>query len=248
MEARPYDLPRRASVFDKLKQWLAGESPQTLRVARRTVPATRGRRAPGPERPRPAPDLGERDSPDARALVPGVVEQVCPNCGQPMLASWGSSCGNCRPAMAAPKTLYLAASAVQGLSPTPGLSLGWFVVLQSPDEQRRGTLIELTAPISVLSRGRRRVATDAECFDINDDFMSGGHASVHRPRGSERGDSFTIRDREEPSPSANGTFVNSHKLGPGEVVQLSEGDIIRLGTTELIFKSLWLPPGVPGLA
>ena len=130
----------------------------------------------------------------------------------------------------------------------PGLSLGWFVVLQSPDEKRRGALLELIAPISVLSRGLRRLEADVEWFDVDDDFMSGGLAVVHRPRGSERNDSFTIRDREDPGPSANGTFVNSHKLGGGEIVQLSDGDIIRLGTTELIFKSLWLPPGAPGRA
>jgi len=235
-------------VFDKLKQWLAGESPQTLRVARRAVPATRGRRPPAPRRPTPAPDPDERGSLAAPAPVPGGVEQFCPNCGQPMLASWGSSCGNCRPAMSAPKTLYLSASVFQGAAPAPGLSLGWFAVLQSPDEKRRGALIELSAPIVVLSRGVRRVAADEEWFDINDEFMSGGHAVVHRPRGSDRSASFTIRDREEPGPSANGTFVNSHKLGRGEVVQLSDGDIIRLGTTELIFKSLWLPPGAPGQA
>ena len=235
-------------MFDKLKQWLAGESPQTLRVERQAVPATRGRRPPTTRRSKPAPDPGEHDSLAASVPIPGVVEQFCPNCGQPMLAAWGSSCGNCRPAMSAPKTLYLSASVAQGLAPAPGLSLGWLVVLQSPDEKRRGVLIELTAPISVLSRGVRRVAADEEWFDINDEFMSGRHAIVHRPRGNERSDSFTIRDREEPAPSANGTFVNSHKLGQGEIVQLSEGDIIRLGATELIFKSLWLPPGKPGRA
>ena len=235
-------------MFDKLKQWLAGESPQTHRVARKAVPAARRRRPIAPRRLRNAPELGEGDSLVAPALVPGAVERVCPICGQPMLASWGSSCGNCRPAVSAPKTMYLSASAQQGLSLVPGLSLGWFVVLQSPDEKRRGTLVELTAPIFVLSRGVRRVAADEQWFDIDDEFMSGGHAIVHRRRGSERTDSFAIRDREDPGPSANGTFVNSHKLGGGEIVQLSDGDIIRLGTTELIFKSLWLPPGAPGRA
>ena len=230
-------------MFDKLKQWLAGESPQTRRVARRSVPDTRGRRPPAPRRPRQAPDPGERDSLAAPVPVPAVVEQVCPNCGQPMLASWGSSCGNCRPAMAAPKTLYLSAEERQGLLPAPGLSLGWLVFLQSPDEVRRGSVIELTAPVSVLTRGVRNTTTNEDWFDITDDFMSGGHAIIHRPKSSDRNDSFTIRDRESPGPSANGTFVNSHRLGQGEIVRLSEGDIIRLGTTELIFKSLWLPPG-----
>jgi hypothetical protein len=160
-----------------------------------------------------------------------------------MLAAWGSTCGNCRPGMSAPKTIYVTAEEMQGIAPAPGLCLGWFVVLQSPDETRRGALIEITAPISVLSRGSRSVTANEEWFSFNDEFMSSGHAVVHRPQGSDRSDSFVIRDRESPSPSANGTFVNSHKLGQGEIAQLSEGDIVRLGTTELIFKSLWLPPG-----
>jgi hypothetical protein len=145
--------------------------------------------------------------------------------------------------MSAPKTLYLSAEEMRGIAPVPGLCLGWFVVLQSPDETRRGALIELTAPISVLSRGSRSLTANEEWFSVNDEFMSSGHAVVHRPQGSDRSDSFVIRDRESPSPSANGTFVNSHKLSQGEIAQLSEGDIVRLGTTELIFKSLWLPPG-----
>jgi hypothetical protein len=36
--------------------------------------------------------------------------------------------------------------------------------------------------------------------------------------------------------------VNSHKLVKGEIVRLADGDIIKVGTTELLFKSLWLPP------
>ena len=28
-------------------------------------------------------------------------------------------------------------------------------------------------------------------------------------------------------------------------MNLSEGDIVRMGTTEMVFKSLWLPPGGP---
>jgi len=159
-----------------------------------------------------------------------------------MLAAWGSTCGNCRPGMSAPKTIYVTAEEMRGIAPAPGLCLGWFVVLQSPDETRRGALIELAAPISVLSRGSRSVTANEEWFSFNDEFMSSGHAVVHRPSGSSRSDSFSIRDRESPGPSANGTFVNSHKLGQGEIAQLSEGDIVRLGTTELIFKSLWLPP------
>jgi hypothetical protein len=117
------------------------------------------------------------------------------------------------------------------------------VVVQSRDEKRIGSLIQLTAPTSVLSRGLRSPTVDEAWFDFADEFMSCGHASVYRPASNDRQDSFAIRDRVDPGPSANGTFVASHKLGRGEIVKLSEGDIVRMGTTEMVFKSLWLPPG-----
>jgi hypothetical protein len=161
-----------------------------------------------------------------------------------MLAAWGSSCGSCRPGVSAPKTLGL--SAVGQPSPTPGLSLGFLVVLHSPDEKRVGSLIQLTAPTSVLSRGVRNPAADEEWFDFSDEFMSCGHALVYRPASNDRKEAFGIRDRVDPGPSANGTFVDSHKLGRGEVVKLSDGDVVRVGTTEMVFKSLWLPPGGQG--
>ena len=71
---------------------------------------------------------------------------------------------------------------------------------------------------------------------------------MNRPAGNDRKPAFSICDRVDPGPSANGTFVDSHKLAPGEVVKLSEGDIVRVGTTEMVFKSLWLPPGGQGLS
>jgi hypothetical protein len=195
-------------------------------------------------RPSLTPDP-EESLPDTPSPAPEMVEHFCPNCGQPMLAAWGSSCGNCRPGMSAPKTMYLPLTEIQGLAPAPGLCLGWFVCLQSPDEKLRGTLLALTAPVTVLSRGILSKATNEEWFDINDECVSGGHAVIHRPRQSDRSDSFTIRDRQNPGPSVNGTFVNSHKLANDESIQLSEGDIVRVGSTEMIFKSLWLPPGEP---
>jgi len=164
-----------------------------------------------------------------------------------MLAAWGSTCGSCRPGISLPKTLCLSAVGEPGGSPEPGLGLGWFVVVQSPDEKRIGSLIPLVAATSVLSRGVRPPAADEEWFDFADEFMSCGQAIVSRPVNNERTQSFAIRDRVEPGPSANGTFVDSHKLGRGEVVKLSEGDIVRVGTTEMVFKSLWLPPAGQGM-
>jgi hypothetical protein len=88
----------------------------------------------------------------------------------------------------------------------------------------------------------------AACADFADEFMSCGHASVSRPTTCDRSEAFAIRDRVEPGLSANGTLVDSHKLGRGEVVKLSEGDMVRVGTTEMVFKSLWLPPAGQALA
>jgi hypothetical protein len=165
-----------------------------------------------------------------------------------MLAGWGATCGNCRPGIAVCKTLCLSSTDRAGAASAPGLSLGWLVVIQSPDEKRVGALLDLGAPVSVLSRGGRSPSAGQVCFDFADDSMSDGHALVSRPSGNDRHEAFVIRDRQDPGPSTNGTFVNSHKLGRGESVALSEGDIVRVGRSELCFKSLWLPPGGPGPA
>lgn len=158
-----------------------------------------------------------------------------------MLTAWGVTCGNCRPGMAAPRTLNLSTAARP--ADAPGLALGWLVVMQTPDENRQGSLIELVSPVSVLSRGTRSAAGQ-EWFDFNDEFMSNGHASISRPVNQLRESCFSIRDRQEPGPSANGTFVNGRRLAPEQSASLSEGDLIRVGVTELVFKSLWLPPSV----
>jgi hypothetical protein len=165
-----------------------------------------------------------------------------------MLAAWGSTCGNCRPRMASPKTMFMSTVDASGMMPTPGQSLGWFVVVSSLDAQRNGALIELTTPVTVLSRGAQENTSMETWVDFNDKFISNGHALIHRPARAVQDEAFTIRDREVPGPSANGTFVNSQKLRPGEAVELSEGDVVRVGRTELMFKSLWLSPRGKGVA
>jgi hypothetical protein len=144
--------------------------------------------------------------------------------------------------MASPKTMFMSAVDGSGLVPVPGLSLGWFVVLSSLDAQQNGALLELNTPVTILSRGAGANTSAETWYDFNDKFISNGHALIHRPQQASADEAFTIRDREVPGPSANGTFVNSRKLRPGEVVELSEGDIVRVGRTELVFKSLWLQP------
>jgi len=142
--------------------------------------------------------------------------------------------------------MFMSTVDASGMVPQPGLSLGWFVVLSSLDAQQAGSLVELTTPVTLLSRGGQPATAMETWIDFNDKFISNGHAVVHRPKRAAADEAFTIRDREVPGPSANGTFVNSRKVAPGEVIELSEGDIVRVGRTELIFKSLWLSPSGKG--
>jgi hypothetical protein len=168
---------------------------------------------------------------------------ACPNCGEPMLAGWGTTCGKCRPHLVAPKTLFMSPGEV--VIPTrtnAGMTLGWIVVSRSLDATQGGALIELDKPVVVLSRAGAPPASVDRVVSFEDSFMSNGHALLRRPATGERTDAFTICDRQDPGPSANGTFVNSRKLSGGEIVPLSDGDTIKVGATELLFKSLWLPP------
>jgi FHA domain len=173
------------------------------------------------------------------------VEIPCPNCGEPMLPGWGTTCGKCRPNLVAPKTLFFSASDF-GL-PTQaqlsgGMTLGWLVVVRTVEESQQGNLIELDRPTVALSRaGVPPIGAD-KVVQFEDSFMSSGHAVLRSPPDGDRSNAFTISDRENPSPSINGTFVNADKVTAGQVVRLSDGDIIKVGATELLFKSLWLPP------
>jgi len=169
------------------------------------------------------------------------AEIPCPNCGEPMLPGWGTTCGKCRPHLVAAKTMFLAPGQV-ALPPQAGggMTLGWLVVVRSVDERQRGTLIELDRDRVVLSRAGSAPQGPDRLVGFDDSYMSSAHAVLGRPS-ADRQEAFTIRDRENPA-SANGTFVNSQRLGAGEVVRLGDGDIIKVGATELLFKSLWLPP------
>jgi hypothetical protein len=162
-----------------------------------------------------------------------------------MLASWGTTCGKCRPNLVSPKTIFPGAlpRAVTGLgaSPSAGMTLGWLIVIRSVDEKRRGELVELDGEANVLSRAGAESGRADKLIAFEDTYMSSGHALVHRPPTGERTEAFTIQDRQDPGPSSNGTFVNSHKLASDEVVRLSDGDVIKTGATEMLFKSLWLP-------
>jgi FHA domain len=173
--------------------------------------------------------------------IPELAEHPCPNCGQPMLAAWGATCGRCKPKLAYPKTVMLSSVDVAGVLP---LALGWMVVVRSPGTQLRGTLIELADSVTILSRADAAGIQGGKVIAIDDGFMSAAHATIRRPAHVGADAAFTIEDRRNPGPSANGTFVNSRKLGPAETVKLGDGDVVRVGATELKFKSLYLPAAV----
>jgi hypothetical protein len=166
-----------------------------------------------------------------------------------MLPGWGTTCGKCRPNLVAPKTMFMNVSSISpSLLPreNTSMTLGWLVIVSSAEPGKRGTLFELNHDDMVLSRADAMPSSDERVIEFTDAFMSSGHAVLRRPRTGNREDAFTVRDRDTPGPSANGTFVNSRKLAGGETVRLADGDSIQVGSTELLFRSLWLP--APGRA
>jgi len=247
-------------VFDKLKNLLGHQPPQqpdspapAARPGRASVAGGPPRRPARPRSPLSDPNLGggpPRSRGPSGAFTPldapddsAPAEIPCPNCGEPMLAGWGTTCGKCRPNLVGAKTMFFAPGQVElpASHAAAGMTLGWLIVVRTGDESKKGSLIELDAD-AVLSRADAPPIGAAKLVAFEDGFMSSGHAVLSRPQTGERTDAFTIRDRDRPGPSANGTFVNSHKLVKGEIVRLADGDIIKVGTTELLFKSLWLPP------
>lgn len=252
-------------VFDKLKNLLGNQPPQQpessapARPPRASAAGGPPRRPARPRSPLSDPNLGSggsagsggtRSRGSSGAFEPleppeesAPAEIPCPNCGEPMLAGWGTTCGKCRPNLVGAKTMFFAPGQVElpASHAAAGMTLGWLIVVRTGDESKKGSLVELDAD-AVLSRADAPPIGAAKLVAFDDGFMSSGHAVLSRPLTGERTDAFTIRDRDRPGPSANGTFVNSHKLVKGEIVRLADGDIIKVGTTELLFKSLWLPP------
>jgi hypothetical protein len=159
-----------------------------------------------------------------------------------MLAAWGATCGRCKPGLTYSKTVILASVDVAGMLP---LALGWLVVVRSPKPTLRGSLFELSRPLTILTRSDTGAVEGAQVVALDDGFMSAAHATIRRPAQLSATAAFTIEDRRSPGPSANGTFVNSRKLGTGETARLGDGDMVRLGATELKFKSVFLPAAVP---
>ncbi len=110
-----------------------------------------------------------------------------------------------------------------GREPVGG-SLGLLVVRSGP---REGDIFKLDRPRSIVGRS---LGVDVL---VDDRHVSALHASIrceHRPAGGSY--AFVIRDLD----SRNGTKVNGEAVA-GELA-LSDGDVIRVGTTDLVFKRL----------
>ena len=167
-----------------------------------------------------------------------VEEAHCPNCGQPLLRAWGVTCGACRPAVAHAGDEPRIAAARAGQR---SLTLAWLVVVDSPDSAQDGAVLPVDQQVMVLTRHGAVAGVPGE-IALRDDFLSAGHAQLKTvSAGAEL--QFTLEDRREPGPSANGTFLNGRRLAHGEAAPLCDGDEIRVGSTEIVFRSLFVPGG-----
>ncbi len=182
----------------------------------------------------------QRSKPPVATAEDEPVEETCRTCGEPLLLEWGGVCPNCKPKIASPKTLFAARSDLFGAT---SITLGWLVVLRSPDQGQQATLLDLDQAQNVITRAGAPVMPGSRMYPFDDEYMSVGNAIIRRPFGGDQNAAFTLEDRRNPGPSANGTWLNAQRLAPGEVAQLGDGDVVRVGTTEFLFKSLWLPPG-----
>lgn len=100
-----------------------------------------------------------------------------------------------------------------------------FLVVRSG--QRAGDIFKLNRPRNIIGRDR-----DAQVF-IDDPHSSAKHASIRCEKlsGSEKAE-FVLRDMD----SENGTLVNGTRINSETI--LKDGDIIQIGKTDLVFKSV----------
>jgi serine/threonine protein phosphatase PrpC len=120
-----------------------------------------------------------------------------------------------RPRMDAPRTAVFDLSAVSAAS---GPILGWLTFLEG---DLQGDVIQLESTIVI--------GADPHCrIHLDDGYVSSRHVEVFRDE--KRG--FVLRDLN----STNGTHVNNAKVDRGAEVNLVDGDIIKIGTTEVVFK------------
>ena len=94
---------------------------------------------------------------------------------------------------------------------------GWFIVMSGKDKDKVYTFHE----------GKRKIGAGAECeLRILQKNISRQHAIL-----ASKGGSCTITDLS----SVTGTFVNDQQVSSQGII---DGDIIRLGDTEFLFKCI----------
>ena len=95
--------------------------------------------------------------------------------------------------------------------------VGWVVILSGELRGRDFRLVD----------GKNTMGTAADCdVVLTDPYLSSKHAVIRHENGT-----FTLSDLD----STNGTFVNERRISRYDII---DNDKIRLGRTELKFKSL----------
>lgn len=180
-----------------------------------------------------------------------AVQRVCPECGKPMQTTW-RICPYCEEVKApgpaaAPGAVFIPPPVSQQFPGTAagmgarggerstlvrareekktirrrdreaGLTLGWLVVKKGPGI---GKEYKITEEITTIGR-----ETSNEIV-LNDEEVSRQHARLRVEKGK-----FILYDLG----SANGTYVNGEEI---QKAVLDDGDTIRLGSTELTFKTV----------
>ncbi len=117
-----------------------------------------------------------------------------------------------------------------GMQQTRAISIGEIVDDRSQDCV--GWLVALTGELKGrdfrLTPGKNLIGTSANCeVVLTDQYMSARHATVNYEEGR-----FTFTDLD----STNGSYVNEKRVAREELI---DNDKIRLGRTELKFKSLF---------
>lgn len=95
--------------------------------------------------------------------------------------------------------------------------VGWVVILSGELRGRDFRLVD----------GKNTMGTAADCdVVLTDPYLSSKHAVIRHENGT-----FTVSDLD----STNGTFVNDRRISRMDII---DNDKVRLGRTELKFKSL----------
>jgi hypothetical protein len=125
----------------------------------------------------------------------------------------------------------------------PGVDseVGWLVV---HDESTTSQTLPLSIGRQII--GRKNSGRPCKIMiDSQDEFMSRNHCTIEVRVGQQGGYDYFLMDQiisggTAKNMSANGTRVNAgqHPLKPNDVVYLNDGDVIQIGMTKVVVKTL----------